>query len=231
MKDKIFTNDVKKFCHIDIYWAKEPVFMDVNKLWDQLNHAVMTCNKCQLCKTRTNSVPGEGNRNADLMFIGEGPGRDEDLSGRPFVGRAGQLLDKMIEAIGLKRDDVYIANIVKCRPPGNRVPMDIEAQACLPYLRRQVYLVRPRVIVCLGATAVRYVIDKKASITGIRGQWIERKGYWILATYHPAALLRDPAKKYDAWEDFKKIRDKINELGSKPSGQSAVAESTADEQV
>ena len=168
--------------------------MDVNKLWDQLIHAVMTFFICLLCRTRTRSVPGEGNRDADLMFIGEGPGHDEDLSGRPFVGRAGQLLDKMIEAIGQKRQDVYIANIVKCRPPGNRVPMEIEAEACLPYLRRQVYLVRPRIIVCLGATAGRYVIDRKVGITRIRGQWFERKGYWIMATYHPAALLRDPAK-------------------------------------
>ncbi|MGI6189378.1 MAG: uracil-DNA glycosylase [Clostridiales bacterium] len=203
--------------------------MDYNKLWDQLIHAVMNCNNCQLSRTRTHSVPGEGNRDADLMFIGEGPGRDEDLSGRPFVGLAGQLLDKMIEAIDLKREDVYIANIVKCRPPGNRVPMEIEAQACLPYLRRQVYLVRPKIIVCLGATAVRYVIDKKAGITRIRGQWIERKGYWIMATYHPAALLRDPAKKYDAWEDFKKIKAKIEELGSKPHREHAPAESTGDE--
>ncbi|NLX70344.1 MAG: uracil-DNA glycosylase [Clostridiales bacterium] len=205
--------------------------MDVNKLWDQLIHAVMTCNKCQLCRTRTRSVPGEGNRDADLMFIGEGPGHDEDLSGRPFVGRAGQLLDKMIEAIGQKRQDVYIANIVKCRPPGNRVPMEIEAEACLPYLRRQVYLVRPRIIVCLGATAVRYVIDRKVGITRIRGQWFERKGYWIMATYHPAALLRDPAKKYEAWEDFKMIRDKINELGPKPEIWYKSAESAGENNV
>ncbi|MBM7582823.1 DNA polymerase [Caldicoprobacter guelmensis] len=190
--------------------------VDAEKLWAQLIRAVETCQKCDLCKTRTNVVPGEGNRNADLMFIGEGPGRDEDLTGRPFVGKAGQLLDKMIAAIGLKREEVYIANIVKCRPPGNRVPREIEAESCLPYLRRQVYLVRPRIIVCLGATAMRYVIDKNASITSIRGQWFERKGYWLMATYHPAALLRDPAKKYDAWEDFKKIRDKLHELGLKP---------------
>ncbi|NLO83470.1 MAG: uracil-DNA glycosylase [Clostridiales bacterium] len=203
--------------------------MDYNKLWDNLIRAVMTCTNCQLCKTRTNSVPGEGNRDADLMFIGEGPGRDEDLSGRPFVGKAGQLLDKMIEAIDLKREDVYIANIVKCRPPGNREPNEGEARACLPYLRRQVYLVRPRIIVCLGATAVRYVIDKKAGITRIRGQWIERKGYWLIATYHPAALLRDPAKKYDAWEDFKKIRAKLDELGSKPPRQDALMETDGDE--
>jgi len=190
--------------------------MDTEMLWKQLVRAVETCQKCGLSETRTHAVPGEGNPDADLMFIGEGPGRDEDLSGRPFVGKAGQLLDKMIAAIGLKREEVYIANIVKCRPPGNRVPRESEAESCLPYLRRQVYLVRPRIIVCLGATAMRYVIDRKASITSIRGQWFERKGYWLMATYHPAALLRDPDKKYDAWEDFKKIRDKLHELGLKP---------------
>jgi len=143
--------------------------MDTEMLWKQLVRAVETCQKCGLSETRTHAVPGEGNPDADLMFIGEGPGRDEDLSGRPFVGKAGQLLDKMIAAIGLKREEVYIANIVKCRPPGNRVPRESEAESCLPYLRRQVYLVRPRIIVCLGATAMRYVIDRKASITSIRG--------------------------------------------------------------
>ena len=153
---------------------------------------------------------------ASLMFIGEGPGREEDLSGRPFVGAAGQLLDKMIAAIGMRREEVYIANIVKCRPPGNREPKEEEAKACLPYLRRQVYLIKPKIIVCLGATALRYVIDPNARITRVRGQWVERKGYWLIATYHPAALLRDPAKKYEAWEDFKRIRDKMKELGVYP---------------
>lgn len=191
---------------------------DVQKRWDELFNAVRGCRRCPLCQYRTNVVPGEGNRNASLMFIGEGPGRDEDLSGRPFVGAAGQLLDKMIAAIGIKREDVYIANIVKCRPPGNRVPKEEEAKACIPYLRRQVYLIRPKVIVCLGATALRYVIDPEARITRVRGQWVERKGYWLIPTYHPAALLRDPAKKYEAWEDFKKIRDKLKELGVYPEG-------------
>ena len=196
--------------------------MDVEKLWDGLLHAIQTCKNCELSRTRTRSVPGEGNRNADLMFIGEGPGRDEDLSGRPFVGRAGQLLDKMLQAIDLTRQDVYIANIVKCRPPGNRIPNEQEAAICLPYLRRQVYLIRPRIIVCLGSTALHYVIDRKATITRSRGQWVERKGYWLLATYHPAALLRDPAKKYEAWEDFKKIRDKLKEIEGKSNDNTAI---------
>lgn len=184
--------------------------------WDELFNAVQRCRRCPLSRYRTNVVPGEGNRKASLMFVGEGPGRDEDLSGRPFVGAAGQLLDKMIAAIGIKREDVYIANIVKCRPPGNREPKEQEALSCLPYLRRQVYLIKPRIIVCLGAIALRYIIDSKARITRVRGQWIERKGYWLMATYHPAALLRDPAKKYEAWEDFKSIRDKMKELGVYP---------------
>jgi len=194
-------------------------FVDnIQEKWDNLFNAIYGCTRCPLARYRTNVVPGEGNKNADLMFIGEGPGRDEDLSGRPFVGAAGQLLDKMIAAIGMKREDVYIANIVKCRPPGNRVPKEEEAQTCLPYLRRQVYLVKPKIIVCLGATALKYVIDPEARITKVRGQWVERKGYWLIPTYHPAALLRDPAKKYEAWEDFKKIRDKLKELQEYSNG-------------
>lgn len=152
---------------------------------------------------------GEGNPHARLMFIGEGPGADEDLTGRPFVGRAGQLLNTAIEAIGLKREDVYIANIVKCRPPGNRVPTEDEAKACIGYLRNQVVLIKPKVIVCLGATAMKYVIDASARISKIRGQWVERKGYWIMATFHPAALLRDESKKLPFWEDFKKVQEKL----------------------
>ena len=146
------------------------------------------------------------------MFVGERSGRQEDLQGRPFVGPAGQLFDKMLAAIDLTRDDVYIANIVKCRPPRNREPKEEEARHCLPYLRRQVYLIRPKIIVCLGATALRYIIDRDARITKVRGQWYERKGYFLIATYHPAALLRDPKKKYEAWDDFKIIRDKLQEL-------------------
>ena len=191
---------------------------NIQKKWDNLFNVMYSCRRCPLARYRTNLVPGEGNPKADLMFIGEGPGRDEDLSGRPFVGAAGQLLDKMIAAIGMKREDVYIANIVKCRPPGNRVPKEEEALACLPYLRRQVYLIKPKIIVCLGATALKYIIDPEARITRVRGQWVERKGYWLIPTYHPAALLRDPAKKYEAWEDFKKIRNKLKELQVYPNG-------------
>jgi DNA polymerase len=146
------------------------------------------------------------------MFIGEGPGREEDLQGRPFVGPAGQLLDKMLAAIGMERGEVYIANIVKCRPPQNRVPTDEEAQACLPYLRAQTGLIKPRIIVCLGATAAMYVYDPNVRITRERGIWKEKKGVWILPTYHPAALLRDPDKKREAWADMQALRAKREEL-------------------
>lgn len=166
--------------------------------WEELINEISCCQKCKLCENRKNAVPGEGNKNAMLMLIGEGPGRDEDEQGRPFVGAAGQLLDKMITAIGMKREDVYIANIVKCRPPGNREPEQEEAAACLPYLRAQFVLVRPKVIVALGKTAAKYVYDPDVKITRDRGKWKESANVYILPTYHPAALLRDPLKKFDA---------------------------------
>jgi len=172
----------------------------------------MGCSKCGLSKNRTHVVFGEGNLRAKIMFVGEGPGHDEDMQGRPFVGKAGQLLTKMIEAIELKREEVYIANIVKCRPPNNREPFPEEAKECIPYLRNQVAIIRPKIIVCLGATAGKYIINKDIRITRDRGIWTERGSYSIIATYHPAALLRDPDKKRDAWNDFKKIRDRYKEI-------------------
>ncbi len=181
--------------------------------WEALHEQLKACNRCALCQARTNVVPGEGDINAALMFVGEGPGRDEDASGRPFVGRAGQLLDKMIEAIELKREDVYICNIVKCRPPGNRAPADSEAEACLPYLRAQVALVKPKIIVALGAVAAKHVLGPETRITRDRGVFRESKGTWLIATYHPAYLLRSPDKKREAWADFQAIRDKLIELG------------------
>ena len=182
--------------------------------WESVYGAIRQCHQCKLSSTRLNAVPGEGNHMARLMFVGEGPGAQEDEQGRPFVGAAGMLLDKMIAAIGMERKDVYIANIVKCRPPHNRVPEEDEAIACLPYLRAQTALIHPKVIVCLGATAARYIIDPSIRITRDRGEWLERKGFWLMATYHPAALLRDPAKKKEAWEDFQKIRDKLSETNT-----------------
>lgn len=186
--------------------------MNMDRLWENLELVVSSCQKCLLHEKRLNTVLDEGSREAKIMFIGEGPGREEDLQGKAFVGPAGKLLDKMLAAIGLTREDVYIANIVKCRPPGNRNPSKGEVEKCLPYLRRQVYLVKPRIIVCLGAVALRYIISEDARITRDRGNWYERKGYSIIPTYHPAALLRDPPKKREAWEDFKAIRERLKSI-------------------
>lgn len=180
--------------------------------WPSLLEEIDTCQKCRLAERRTHVVPGEGNPRARLMCIGEGPGRDEDLLGRPFVGAAGHLLEKMFGAIGLTRSDVYIANVVKCRPPNNRTPEMDEAAACMPYLRAQVALVRPEVILLMGATAIRAVLGDQMRITRDRGQWFERKGVWFIATFHPAALLRDESKKRPVWEDLKQVRDMLEEL-------------------
>ena len=184
------------------------------KSWETLEGACLNCRKCRLWETRTNVVIGVGNRNADIMFVGEGPGQQEDLQGEPFVGPAGQLLDKMLASIGLDREKVYIANIVKCRPPGNRDPHDDEQEACMNYLRYQLMLVKPKIIVCLGRIAATAIIDKDFKITRQHGQWTERKGYWFIATYHPSALLRDESKKRPAWEDLKLIRAKLDEIGN-----------------
>ncbi len=181
--------------------------------WNQAKEVCLRCSACPLAARRTKVVFGEGVLEAPVMFVGEGPGEQEDLQGRPFVGPAGQLLDKMLAAIDLSREkNAIICNIVKCRPPGNREPNAEEAARCLPFLRAQVDIVRPRIIVCLGATAVRYIIGPEARITRVRGQWTERKGFWITATYHPAALLRDVSRKGQAWSDMQSIRAKLVEL-------------------
>lgn len=183
--------------------------------WDELLESIDTCDKCRLRGGCTRVVPGEGDPHARLMLIGEGPGAEEDRQGRPFVGASGQLLDRMLAAIDIKREDVYIANIVKCRPPQNRQPAPDEAECCLPYLRAQTALIRPQVILLLGATAARYTISPDIRITRDRGTWIERKGVWMMPTYHPSALLRDNSLKRAAWEDMKAVRDKLAELGDK----------------
>lgn len=177
--------------------------------WEQLLNECKNCKRCGLGFSRTNIVIGRGSINAPLMLIGEGPGEQEDKQGLPFVGSAGKLLDLLLDALMIKESDYYIANIVKCRPPGNRVPTDDESEKCLPFLRAQVKLIKPKIIVCLGATAMKYIIDRKAMITRIRGQWIERKGYLIMPTFHPAALLRDPSKKMLMFEDFKKVKEML----------------------
>ncbi|TYQ16148.1 UNVERIFIED_CONTAM: DNA polymerase [Acetivibrio alkalicellulosi] len=180
--------------------------------WDELIKECSNCIKCNLGKLRTNIVIERGNRKAPLMLIGEGPGEQEDLQGIPFVGPAGKLLDLLLKALMIKEDQYYIANIVKCRPPSNRVPTDDEAQVCMDYLRNQVFLIKPKIIVCLGATAMKYIIDRNEKITKIRGQWIERKGYWIMPVFHPAALLRDESKKLLMWEDFKKVKQRLDDI-------------------
>ncbi len=180
--------------------------------WHDLMADIESCGACPLRAGCSRVVPGEGNPTADIMFIGEGPGADEDRLGRPFVGRAGELLTKMIHAIGMERTDVYICNAVKCRPPENRTPTAEEVAACRGFLRAQVALVRPRIIVLLGSTAGRDVLGDDFRVTRDRGKWIEKKGVWIMPTYHPSALLRDEALKRPAWEDFKAVRDKARAL-------------------
>lgn len=182
------------------------------KTWDELEAEIKGCKKCKLCQNRTNIVIEDGNRNADVMLIGEGPGADEDRQGVPFVGRAGQLMNKAFEGLGIDRSKLYIANIVKCRPPNNRVPQEDEAQACLDYLRNQVLLVSPKIIVLMGSTALKNILGAEHKITTSRGSWIEKKGILYMPTWHPAALLRDDTKKIDFWHDFEKIIAKCDEL-------------------
>ncbi len=180
--------------------------------FEQLRSEILACQKCGLYKTRKNAVMGEGNPRAMVMFIGEGPGRDEDELGRPFVGRAGQLLDKMLGSIGFTRNDVYIANILKCRPPGNRDPEPEEAEACIGYLRAQVAMIRPKILVCLGRISAGYILGQPVHITQDRGIWYEAKGFFMMPTYHPAALLRNEPWKKDAYRDLLAIRTKYEEL-------------------
>ena len=180
--------------------------------WEELEESINECNKCKLCVGRNNIVFGVGNKNADIMFIGEGPGADEDIQGEPFVGKAGQLMDKAFDALEIKREEVYIGNIVKCRPPQNRNPEPDEAKACMDYLRNQVLLIKPKIIVLLGSIALKNILGEEYGITNSRGKWIEKKGIWYMPTFHPAALLRDESKKLDFWRDLKLIKVKLKEL-------------------
>ena len=182
------------------------------KDWDALYEECIHCQKCGLAETRTNVVFGEGDRDAEVMFIGEGPGEQEDRTGRPFVGRAGQLLDDMLAMIDLKRENVFIGNMVKCRPPQNRDPLNIEQEACIGYLRNQVALLKPKIIVCLGRIAAMKLIKEDFKITREHGQWIEKAGVWMMAMYHPSALLRDPRKRPESFEDLKSLQAKIREV-------------------
>ena len=180
--------------------------------WEELKENCLNCRKCSLCEVRSNVVFGVGNPCAKVMFIGEGPGEQEDLKGEPFVGPAGKLLDTMLEIIDLDRNKVYIANMVKCRPPRNRDPLDRDQDACSDWLRRQIALVDPKIIVCLGRIAAMGIIDPEFRITREHGQWFQRDGRMFMATYHPAALLRQPRSKPDAFADFLALREKIQEV-------------------
>lgn len=180
--------------------------------WEEIEAECKNCKKCKLCNNRTNVVIGVGNRNADLMFIGEGPGADEDREGVPFVGKAGKLMNKAFEGIGINREEVYIANVVKCRPPGNRNPEKDEADACLDYLRSQVILVQPKIVVLLGSVALKNILGEEYGITASRGKWIERKQIKYMPTWHPAALLRDENKKIDFWQDLKEVTRQLKVL-------------------
>ena len=183
--------------------------------WEVLEQQCANCTNCRLCQTRNHVVFGVGNTEADVLFIGEGPGEQEDLKGEPFVGAAGRLLDDMLAIIDLDRSNCYIANIVKCRPPGNRDPMDDEQDACIGYLRKQVSLIKPKIIVCLGRVAAKKVIDPDFKITRDHGTWTQRKDIWFTALYHPSALLRDLSKRPDTFDDLLRIREKIRQTGAK----------------
>ena len=183
--------------------------------WQELENVCLNCTRCGLCEKRNHVVFGVGNRNAEVMFIGEGPGEQEDLKGEPFVGAAGKLLDDMLSIIDLDRTNCYIANIVKCRPPGNRDPLETEQEACLDYLRTQVALIKPKIIVCLGRIAAMKIIREDYRITREHGQWVQKNGVWMTAFYHPSALLRDVSKRPEAFDDLISLRTKMAELGIK----------------
>ena len=190
--------------------AQQSGSIDRASLLEAVRDELGECRRCKLCEGRTNIVFGQGNPDAILMFVGEGPGRDEDIQGIPFVGRAGQLLTKIIEAIDLKREDVYIGNIIKCRPPKNCDPEPDEVTACMPFLMKQIEVIHPQIICTLGAVATRNLLGIKTPVSKIRGSFQRLDhagGIMVMPTFHPAYLLRDPSKKRDAWEDMKKVRD------------------------
>lgn len=183
--------------------------------WDDLERQCVNCRNCSLCQTRNHTVFGVGPKDADILFIGEGPGEQEDLLGEPFVGAAGKFLDDMLSIIDLGRHNCYIANIVKCRPPHNRDPLEQEQDACIPYLRNQVALIRPKIIVCLGRVAAKRLIDPNYRITYSHGLWTCSNGVWMTAIYHPSALLRDLNKRPETFMDLLSIRDKYKEVHAK----------------
>lgn len=182
--------------------------------WKSLKDTCLSCTKCGLCETRHHVVFGVGKENADILFVGEGPGEQEDLRGEPFVGPAGLLLDDMLSIIDISRqENCYIANIVKCRPPRNRDPLETEQDACIGYLQRQIKLIRPKIIVCLGRIAAQRLIDPAYRITRQHGTWTEKDGIWMTAIYHPSALLRDATKRPETFDDLLAIREKLRQIG------------------
>ena len=182
--------------------------------WEQLEQSCLSCTGCGLCETRHNVVFGVGKRDTDVLFVGEGPGEQEDLQGEPFVGPAGKLLDDMLSILDLDRkENCYIANIVKCRPPRTRDPLETEQEACIGYLRNQVALIQPKIIVCLGRIAAKKLIDPDFRITRQHGHWFRRGDFWMMATFHPSALLRDVSKRPEAFDDLMSLRSKMKELG------------------
>lgn len=194
-------------------YSKTEVKTAVYDNWEQLKNDCLSCRKCGLCETRTNLVFGVGNENAEVLFVGEGPGENEDLQGEPFVGRGGKLLDKMLDAVDLdRRKNIYIANIVKCRPPKNRDPQPEEQDCCIEWLREQTRLLRPKIIVCLGRISAQKLIFKDFLVTKQHGEFIEKGGMLFMGTYHPAALLRNPNNKPAAFEDFLALQRKIREI-------------------
>jgi len=193
-----------------------PALTQSNETFEQIHTEIGDCSRCPLFQERTHVVHTEGNRKARLMFVGEAPGADEDIQARPFVGRAGQLLTKIIEAIGLKREEVLIGNVNRCRPPGNRAPTTEEASTCKPFLLREIAVVQPEVIVVLGNTAMKNLLDTREGITRLRGRFQDYKGIKVMPTFHPAYLLRDPSKKRETWEDLKKVRDYLDSTSKHP---------------
>ena len=185
--------------------------------WAELRQNCLACSRCPLAGTRHHVVFGVGPEDAEVLFVGEGPGQQEDLQGEPFVGPAGQLLDEMLSIIGLGRHNCYITNIVKCRPPGNRDPLATEQDACIPYLRGQTKLLRPKIIVCLGRIAAMRLIREDFKISRDHGQWVEKGGIWFTALYHPSALLRDMTKRPDTFRDLKKLQAKVLEAAADPT--------------
>jgi uracil-DNA glycosylase family 4 len=199
--------------------ARPSLFETVNKIADdtllKIREDLGDCTRCKLHKTRNKIVFGDGNPKAELVFVGEGPGHDEDMQGLPFVGRAGKLLTQMIEAMGLQRKDVYICNVVKCRPPENRTPEKDEVATCSPYLMRQIDTIAPKVIVCLGSVAAQTILETNRGISQFRGQWLEFRGRKLMATYHPAYLLRNPSAKSEVWKDLQKVMAELGLVAKK----------------